>query len=131
MPIQSDLLSAASPAGTERGVLVRPIGTGTVSGTVTANPATGTLTDRSGTITAGGTAQQLAAANTSRKYFFVQNLSAENMWVNFTTTAVASQPSIRLTPGSSFTLEGGFVSTEAVHVIAATTGSAWSAKEGS
>lgn len=90
----------------------------------------GAFTDRSGTITSGGTAQTLMAANANRKYFLIQNLSTENLWINFTTTAVAGQPSLRITPGTSFVLEGFFTSTEAVSIIGATTGSAFSAKEG-
>lgn len=91
----------------------------------------GTVTDRSGTITAGGTAQQLAAVNASRKYLFIQNLDAGNdLWIDFTTTAVQSQPSIKLSAGASFVMEGAFVSTELVSVISAVTGHAFAAKEG-
>lgn len=90
----------------------------------------GSLTNRSGTITEGGTAQTLAAANSSRKYLFVQNLSSENLWINFTTAAAQNQPSLRLAPGDSFVMEDLFVSTEAVSIIGATTGSAFAAKEG-
>lgn len=103
---------------------------GTASiGTVTTTPTAGTLTNRSGTITVGGTAQQLMAANASRKYLFIQNLSTENMWINLTTTATTGQPSIKLLPNGVFSMEGAFVSTESVSVIAATTGSAYTAKE--
>lgn len=47
----------------------------------------GTATDRSGTITAGGTAQQIAAANTSRNSLTGQNLSTTEMWASETATA--------------------------------------------
>lgn len=94
-------------------------------------PSTGTLTDRSGTITTGGTAQQAMAANTSRKYLLIQNISDTNMWINFTTTAVQDSPSILLLAnGGSLAQEAGFVSTEAVSIICATTGKKWTAKEG-
>lgn len=97
----------------------------------TTAPAQGTLTDRSGTVTTGGTAQTLAGANSSRKYLLIVNDSAsETLWFNFTTTAVASQPSIPIQPNGSFVMEASYVSTEAVSVIAATTGHAFSAKEG-
>lgn len=90
----------------------------------------GTLTDRSGTITAGGTAQQMMAANASRVYLLIQNQdTAEDLWINLTTTAVRSQPSIRIPPLGGFVMEGNFVSTEAVSVIATTTAHAWTAKE--
>jgi hypothetical protein len=90
----------------------------------------GTLTNRSGTITLGGTAQTLAAVNATRRYLFIQNLSVGDLWLNFTTTAVAAQPSIKLAAGDSFVMEGSFVSTELVSVFGATTGQAWAAKEG-
>ena len=94
------------------------------------SPAQSTVTDRSGTISSGGVAQTLANANTSRKYLIIQNLSAENLYINFTTTAVQGQPSLLLLPNGSFVMEGSFVSTEAVSIIGATTGSAFAAKEG-
>ena len=92
---------------------------------VTAGP----LTDRSGTITAGGAAQQVAAANTSRKYLLIQNLSGADLWVNFGTAAVASQPSLRLPPGWSLVMRD-YVDTQAVSVVGAATGQAYTAKEG-
>lgn len=89
----------------------------------------GTITDRSGTITSGGTAQQLMASNANRSYLFIQNISDIDLWFNFTTTAVAAQPSIRLVPGASFVLEGTFVSTELISIFGATTSKAFTAKE--
>lgn len=109
-----------------------------VSGSVQTTPATGGLTDRSGTIAVGGTAQQAMAANTSRKYLLLVNPStaaeqgiatAETLWFNFTATAVATQPSIPLEPGEKFLMEAGFVSTELVSIRAATTGHVFVAKE--
>jgi hypothetical protein len=101
-------------------------------GLVVRLPRRGTLTDRSTTITAGGTAQQLVAANTSRRYLLIINplTATENLWVNFTTTAVTDSPSIGLAPGDSLVMEGMFVTTEVVSVIAATTGHKVTAKEG-
>lgn len=91
----------------------------------------GAVTNKSGTITAGATAQTLAAANASRKYLFIENLDeSEDLWFNFTTTAVATQPSIKIKANGSFTMEGTFISTELISVIAATTGHAFAAKEG-
>lgn len=93
----------------------------------------GVLTDRSGTIAAGGTAQNAMAANANRKYLLVINPSdaTEALSMNFTTAAVnTGQPSILLDPGDSFVMEGDFVSTEAISVNAATTGHAFVAKEG-
>lgn len=88
------------------------------------------VTDRSGTITTGGTSQQLAASNAVRIYLFVENVSAENLWINFGAgAAVANQPSIKIVPNGSFVMESTFVCTQAVQIIGATTGSAFTAKE--
>jgi hypothetical protein len=92
----------------------------------------GALVDGSGTITLGGTAQTVFAANISRQYLLIQNVSAEDMWVNFGIAAVANQPSIKLVAGASveFSVGGtGVVPTASVSVIAATTGSAFTAKQ--
>lgn len=97
---------------------------------VTLVPSKGALVNKSGTITAGGTQQTLAAALSTRRYLFIQNLDpAEDLWINFTTAAVVDQPSIRIEPGQTFVMEGSFVSTELVSVIAATTGHKFTAKE--
>lgn len=88
------------------------------------------LTNRSSSITTGGTSQELAAANTTRRYLLIQNISSENLWVNFGTTAVADQPSIRLSSGGDLVFEGTFVPTQAVNIVGATTGSKYVAKEG-
>lgn len=96
---------------------------------VVAVPTQGNLTDRSGTITTGGTAQEVAAALATRKYFFFQNHSDTVMWINFGTTAVADQPSIQVPVGSTFTMQDSFVSTQSISVICATTGKKFTAKE--
>ena len=90
----------------------------------------GGLTDHSGTITTGGTAQVLMPANPTRTYLAIQNISGGDLWFNFTTTAVLNEPSFKLTAGSAFTMEGGFVSNEAISIIGATTGQAFTAKDG-
>jgi hypothetical protein len=93
--------------------------------------AGGSLTDRSGTVAVGGTQQTLAGINSVRRYLLVQNIDdGEDLWINFTTVAVTDQPSIRLGPGESFTMEGSFVSPQLVSVIAATSGHKFTAKEG-
>lgn len=97
---------------------------------VTALPTQGNLTDRSGTIATGGTAQQVAASNTSRKYFFFQNHSDTVMWINFGTDAVADQPSIQVPVNGTFTFPAGFVSTQSISVICATISKKFTAKEG-
>lgn len=88
--------------------------------------------DRSAAITTGGTAQTLMAQNSGRQYLFIQNISVENVWINFGVTAVQDSPSIRLIPGAVFEMgaDNGRVFTSLVSVIAATTGSKIVAKEG-
>ena len=92
--------------------------------------AQGALIDHSGTITLGGTSQLLAAANVNRRYLFMQNNSTADLWINFGVAAVISQPSIRLFAGDNFVMESMFISTQTVNIIGATTGQAFSTKEG-
>lgn len=101
-------------------------------GSAIALPVRGTLTDKSSTMAAGATSQVLAAANANRSYLFVANptTATESLWINFTTAAVVASPSIELKAGDTFTMEGRFVSTEAVNVIATTIAHAFTAKEG-
>lgn len=98
----------------------------------------GALTDKSGTIASGGTAQQLAAANSNRRYLLIQNLSTGVLWVSTTATAVVGQPSIALKActaandgtGGVLVYEGSFIPTGAVSIIGATTSQAFAAREG-
>ena len=98
----------------------------------------GTLTDRSGSITLGGSAQQIAAANAARRYLLIQNISTTALWVNIGATAVQDQPSITLQAcaaagdgsGGVLTFEGSFVPTALVSIIGPTTGAKFVAKEG-
>lgn len=92
----------------------------------------GSFTDGSGTITTGGTSQQVFASNEARRYLYVQNNAAsggDTLYVNFGVDAVQGEPSIQLTPGSAFVLEAEFISTEAVNIIGPTTGDSFTAKE--
>lgn len=89
---------------------------------------TGTYVDGSGTIAAGGTAEEVFAANASRKYLFITNPSDTEMWINFGVAAVASQPSIRLAPNGGY-FEPLVPSGQSVSIFCATTGKAFVAKE--
>jgi hypothetical protein len=93
--------------------------------------ATATRTSRSGTITAGGTAQQLMAANTSRKGWCLQNNNTTGkIWFDETgATAVASQPSIVLYPGDFYESPPGGATPTAISIIGDTTGMIFSARE--
>ena len=91
----------------------------------------GTFTDDSGTITVGGTSQQVMAANASRKGLMIQNPSTatESLFVNFGAAATTTGNSVELLPGGTFWEDAGMVSTETVNVVAATGGHAFMAKE--
>jgi hypothetical protein len=92
-------------------------------------PTAGALTDRSGTIAAGGTAQQVAAANATRKYLFFQNNSDTDMWINFGVVAVANQPSILVKAGANYENPAHFCQNALISVMCATTGKTFTAKE--
>jgi hypothetical protein len=90
----------------------------------------GTVTDRSGTITTGGTAKAAMAANASRKSVFVLNpdTETEDLGVSEVGTATLASPSIVLHPGDAW--QPAFVPLTAISVIAATTGHVYIAREG-
>ena len=95
--------------------------------------STGTLTDGSGTVTTGGTSQQVFAADPNRHYLFCGNPrgAIEDLYINFTSAASTTDgKSIDLGPGGTFWFEDNFISTEAVNVTAAGTGHAFICKEG-
>ena len=83
----------------------------------------------SGTITAGGTAQALAAANPSRIGFWVQNHSAGDLWVSEIGTAAAAQPSIRIATLATYESPITGCPGGALSIFGATTAQAFSARE--
>lgn len=91
--------------------------------------AQGAPTDRSGTITTGGTAQTAANALATRRYFFLQNNSDTGLWFNYGVTAVAAQPSIYLAPGASYENPAHWCPSGLISVIGATTGKTFTMKE--
>ena len=103
-------------------------------------PSLVTMTERSSTVTAGGTSQQLAAANASRRYLFIQNpnttagqgVTAENLYIRFGAVAagIDNGTAIELLPGASLTYESLASPTQAIQVIAATTAHKFIAMEG-
>lgn len=104
---------------------------GTGGGATTITPISGSLTDRSGTITTGGTAQNAAAALSTRKYLYIENpiTATARLWFSTVATAVADSPSISLEPGQSWENPSHFCPTGAVSVIAATTGHKFTVRE--
>lgn len=87
-----------------------------------------TSTDKSGTITTGGTAQTVIAANTARRGWQLSNLSAAIMYVRDDGSAATATTGVPVNPGQSVD-DGGRCSTAAISVYCATTGAAFSAKE--
>lgn len=92
-----------------------------------------TATDRSGAVTAGGTAQNAMAANASRQGGFIYNpitaaqqniAAAESLFVSESGTANANT-SVEIKPGGMFQIG----STNAISVLGATTSHAWSGEE--
>jgi hypothetical protein len=88
-----------------------------------------THTDRSGTITSGGVAQAVMAANTQRQGCTIQNQSTGDLWVNGLGTAAAAQPSVRVPAGAEYQCNPTGVQTTAISIFGATTGQAFMARE--
>lgn len=96
----------------------------------TTQTANGVLTNRSGTTSAtANISTTIIPANPTRKYLIIQNNSGSVIWINFTNAATESQPSFQLSSGASFTMESGFVSTEAITAISGKASAAFTAKE--
>lgn len=89
--------------------------------------------NRSSTITTGGTAQTAVAANSGRLALVIHNVdAAEALYVNLVGTAVVDGAGgIKLAAGATLIFDGsGIVPTNAVSVIAATTGHKFTIYEG-
>jgi hypothetical protein len=111
----------AQPASNAYGAVVREV-----------TPKQGTLTDRSGTITAGGTAQNAIASNAARRYLLVRNpkSATESLWLSLVGTATVASPSLELAAGDAYVAESDLIPTNAVSLIAATTAHAFTVWEG-
>lgn len=83
----------------------------------------------SGSITAGNTAQNAAAANTNRRGFALQNLSSGDLWFSSLATAVLDQPSLKLAAGAYYETPPGAAGVGAISIIGATTGQKYSGRE--
>jgi hypothetical protein len=90
-----------------------------------------TMANISGTIAAGGSAQQLTGAFPTRKGCIVQNQSPTDLWINDQGAAAAAQPSIRVPAGSQFICGGygGGAPAGALSIFGATTGQAFAGRE--
>lgn len=105
--------------------VVQTDGAGNVGGLTGSN--TVVYIDRSGTITSGGVAQTIAAANSTRNGFLIQNNSIGDLWLSSLGTAAATQPSLWIPPGTFYQFEG--VPLTALSLFGATTGQAFTARE--
>lgn len=114
-------------------------GTITVSaGTVSLLSVKGALTDRGGSIAAGGTSQTGVAANAARQYLLLQNPISvtEALYVNFDgvpaplTGTGSINTAVELAPGGSLEYTApGYIPTGSVTVNAITTAHKYIAKE--
>jgi hypothetical protein len=88
------------------------------------------FSDYSGTITAGGTAQLQVPLSPNRRSIFIQNLSSDPLYINFTSTAaIATAGSIELSQYATYAKDQtSSVTPEAIYVIAATTGDKFTIK---
>ena len=91
-------------------------------------PQATSYADRSGVITAGGTAQVVLPAWSGRHGCMIQNQSAASLWVSETATAIAGPPSILVPAGSQFLCMSP-ASGQAYSIIGATTAQAFAARE--
>lgn len=84
------------------------------------------MKDYSGTITKGGTSQELMPERPNRRGFLVQNLSGDVLWISPFGNASAKQPSLKIAAGETFmtpTSWGG--QRNAITIFGATSGQAF------
>ena len=67
-----------------------------IIGTVRTQALTGAVVNKSMAVPWTGVSTSVLPANTARKYLYIQNTSAGNIWLNFTGAANKGQPSIYL-----------------------------------
>lgn len=96
-------------------------------GTLGASGSLPAGTDRSSSITTGGSAQQLAPANSARVSLTGQNTSAGNLGINEVggTAAIGSAGTYTIAPGQSFSVG----TNRAISIVGATTGQTFTATE--
>lgn len=96
------------------------------SAVVQTNPGLVVSTDRSGTVTSGGVAQNAMAANLSRKGWCIQNdpAATEALYVR-TDGAASASAGTALQAGQQVCSPANVVTTGAISVFAATTSHRW------
>lgn len=88
-----------------------------------------TITDKSGTITAGETAQALLAINNKRIGFWIQNTSEGDLWISDVGTAEVAGSSLKLAVGSVYESPMMGCTSGAVSIYGATTGQSFACRE--
>ncbi len=89
------------------------------------------LTDNSGTLTTGGTAQDAIPRRAGRQTFAIANPGTLDLWVSFTGTAGANAAgSFKLAAGAIYEAPSNAVSDNPVSVFGATTGQPFTAWQG-
>jgi hypothetical protein len=87
------------------------------------------LTDGSGTIATANTSQTALAANATRKYLLFQNISDTDMFINFGAAATTGAGSLWIQGlGGSIVFEDFACPTDAVNVLCAVSGKAYTIK---
>lgn len=82
--------------------------------------------NRSGSITAGGTSQTLAALNANRTHLFIQNISDGDLWMSeYGPAAVDGSGSYRIAPG----LAARVLTRNAITIVGSATGQKFTATE--
>ncbi len=94
---------------------------------VKASPAR--IQNASGTIIAAGVSQVLMAANPERSGFWVQNLSAADLWINEIGNANTDQPSRRISAGTTLESPMTGCPTGTISIVGGTAGQAFSARQ--
>jgi len=123
--MQVDIVSSAAIPVTDNS------GSLTVDGSVTALPQTGNVTEASTkTITTGGTHQQVFAANADRKFLLIQNVSDTDMNLGIGYNPTASTGIFLSKSGGGVVFESGFIPTQEIRILCATTGKAFVALQG-
>ena len=87
------------------------------------------IKNRSGTVTSGSTAQALMATNKGRGGYWIQNLSAGDLYISDVGTAAATQPSMRIAAGGLYESSITGCPTNEISIFGATTGQVFSARE--
>lgn len=98
---------------------------------VETTPAPAGLTDRSGSIATAGAAQQLAAANTARLGWRLQNTSAADLWFNDTgdSASAGGAGCFQVASGGYYETPAGGASVASISIYGASAGQTFSASE--